>query len=210
MSDDANPTIEQLQAELQELRQFRDLYEATRAENAALRSENSSLAAGRSEAVQQQAATQQTMHAIASGPSDAQAVLQAIVEAVARLFETDAVSFFRADGDEFERMANLEAAWWTLPAGQRLPIARESMVGRACFERRTIRHDDLDAILDEEYPITAPSYHARLAAQGPDAKRVRSLLVVPLLREGRAIGALSASRMEVRPFTDAEAALLEA
>src|SRR5262245_7152832 len=59
------------------------------------------------------------LRAIAAGPHDAQAALQAIVEAVTRLFETDGVSFFRADGDEFERMANLKAAPWALPAGQR-------------------------------------------------------------------------------------------
>src|SRR3954469_19476606 len=91
--------------------------------------------------------TASILHAIASGPNDAQAVLQAIVEAVARLFETDGVSFFRADGQEFERMANLEAASWSLPAGQRLPIARGSFVGRALLEQRTFRHDDLHAIV---------------------------------------------------------------
>src|SRR3954452_22361924 len=68
--------------------------------------------------------TASILRAIASGPNDATAVLQAIVEAVARLVDMDGVSFFRADGDEFERMANLQAAPWALPAGQRLPIVR--------------------------------------------------------------------------------------
>src|SRR5215212_9824711 len=157
----------------------------------------------------QMSGTASILHVIAAGPTDAHDVLQAIVDAVARLFQMDSVSFFRADGDEFERMANLESAWWAMPVGQRLPIARESWVGRALVERRTIRHDDTDAILDEEYPVTAPSYRARVAAEGAHAKPVRSSLVVPLLREGRPIGALSTARMEVRPFTDAEVDLIE-
>jgi signal transduction histidine kinase/CheY-like chemotaxis protein/putative methionine-R-sulfoxide reductase with GAF domain len=154
--------------------------------------------------------TASILRAIADGPHDAQAVLQAIVEAVARLFETDGVSFFRADGDEFERMANLRAASWSRPAGDRLPIARGSWVGRALLERRTIRHDDAEAIIDREYPATARFYHARLAAQGEGAYRARSLLVTPLLHQGEAIGALVVSRGEVQPFTDQEVALLEA
>src|SRR5205085_4054902 len=49
-------------------------------------------------------------------------------------------------------------------------------------------------------------YTPRLRSAG---KRLRRMLVVPLLREGRAIGALNVSRFVVRPFTDAEIALLE-
>src|SRR4051794_35168666 len=161
-------------------------------------------------ALQDQAtATAEVLRTIASGPNDASAVLQSIVEAVARLFATDNVSFFRADGNEFQRMANLTSAPWANPVGQRLAITRDSWVGRAILERRTIRHDDADAIIDQEYPITALAYHARMEREGANPRPVRGLLVVPLLREGRAIGALLAARTESRPFTDAEVALLE-
>src|SRR3954453_1194205 len=153
--------------------------------------------------------TASILRAIASGPNDASAVLQSIVEAVTSIVVTGTAALFRVDGNEIERMANLEGSAWGLPVGQRMPIVHGSWAGRAILERRTIRHDDADAIVDQEYPATAASYRARVASQGPDAPLARSIVILPLLREGRAIGALTTARTEIRPFTDDEVALLE-
>ena len=154
-------------------------------------------------------ATTDVLRVVATRPADAFDVLQAIVDSVAGLCPTDGVSFFRVVGDEFERMANSQHAPSGLPVGTREALTRESWVGRAVRERRTLRHDDVDAIVDREYPDTARSYRARLARQGPSGLPNRSLLVVPLLRKDDAIGAMLVARTEIDPFTDDEVALFE-
>ena len=79
-----------------------------------------------------------------------------------------------------------------------LPIEsnRGSATGRALFERRVIHIPDVRA--DPEYTLV-------------DAQRLgdyRSVLAVPMLREGVALGVLTLSRSEVRPFTDKQIELV--
>jgi signal transduction histidine kinase len=79
-----------------------------------------------------------------------------------------------------------------------LPIKRESITGRAVLERATIQVQDLLAE-PAEYPLSHDI-----------AKRLghRTVVVVPLLREGRAFGTILLRRDEVRPFSEREIALL--
>ena len=72
--DDAT-RIEQLEAELRR----------SRAENAALRGENTALAMERSEALERETATSTILEVIASSPTDVQSVLDAVVESTVRL-----------------------------------------------------------------------------------------------------------------------------
>jgi len=176
--------------------------EALQAENARLRTEKTVLQ-------DQVTATASILRTIASGPADAPSVLQAIVECAATLCQVDNVAFFRVDGDELERMANLDRARSAAPVLARVPLDRRAWAGRAVIEKRTIRHDDAEAIVDQEYPITARIYRARLARQSASAYRVHSLVIIPMLCEDVAIGVLVVSRGEIRPFTDAEVGLLE-
>ena len=181
----------------------------TFADQAVIAIENARLFGDLRESLEQQTATADVLRVIASSPTDLQRVLQAIVESATRLCEADNTAFFRVEGDEFVRMANLRPGAGSPPVGLRIPLVRGSWVGRAVLDKRTIRHDDVEEIVDREYPVTARTYRERLAQEGDLAYRVRSLLVIPLLREGDAIGALVVSRGEVRPFTEQQIALLE-
>src|SRR5689334_9701498 len=81
----------------------------------------------REEALQDQlTGTASILHAIASGPTDAPAVLQSIVETAGGLCPADQVVIFRVDGDEIVRAANLDQGLRPLPIGQRAPISRGS------------------------------------------------------------------------------------
>jgi hypothetical protein len=74
---------------------------------------------------------------------------------------------------------------------------RGSVMGRALLERRVVHvHDVLD---DPDYSLAT--------MQG--AGNYRTVLSVPMLREGVPIGVLAVGRTEVRPFSDAEIRLIE-
>ena len=195
MADDRDARIAQLEAE-----------------NAALRERDAGLvtdAERRETALRDQlAATAEVLRVIASAPTHAQDVLDKIVATAARLCLADGVAIFRVDGNEIERVANLRPALGT-PRGTRETIDPGSWLGRAVLERRTVRHDDAEAVVDHEYPSSAQIHRARQKQHGASALRVRSLLVIPLLREGDVIGLLAVSRDEVQPFTDDQVRLLE-
>ena len=160
------------------------------------------------QALEQQTATAEVLRVVASRPTDATDVLQAIADAAARLCQVDNVGIGRVVGDEIERMANSDRIGRPLlEIGARTPLDHHSWAGRAILERRTIRHHDLETILDQEYPARAPSY--REQQELPGAHPIRSLLVLPLLREDGALGVMVLIRREVRPFTDQQIALLE-
>jgi len=79
-------------------------------------------------------------------------------------------------------------------------LSNRFLNGRAIFDRDVVHIHDVLAESDEEFG---------------DAKSIRAEtgwrtgLAVPMLRESRAIGSLSLVRMEIRPFTDREIALLQ-
>src|SRR5207342_2327242 len=77
-------------------------------------------------------------------------------------------------------------------------LTRDFVAGRAAIERRTIHVRDLPT--DTDFPLGQ-----QMAAQSGH----RTTLAVPLLREGIAIGAVSITQQEIRPFTEQQIALLE-
>ena len=79
-------------------------------------------------------------------------------------------------------------------------VAPTSTPGRAFIEGRVIHVHDLAAVVESEYP-DSKELQARVG--------IRTVVFVPLLRNGNAIGVLSMQRFEVRPFTDQQIALVE-
>jgi len=160
------------------------------------------------EALERQTAVSEVLRVIASSPTDPTGVLQAIVDTAARLCDARNVGISRVVGDETERVANSVRGLGPLGIGTRNPL-HGSPSGRAIVERRSIHHEDLEAVLESEYPALAPLYRQRRTEEPQSAFRPRSLLVIPLLREDCVIGVLTVNRGEIRPFTEAEIALLE-
>ena len=152
------------------------------------------------ETLEQQTATSQILEVISSSPTDIQPVMTAMVESAARLCDAQNAQIFQIEGELMRLVARHGPVRSSLEAGESRSLTRGSVSGRVALERRTFRIDDLRIDLETEYPDIA----AAIRRQG-----IASTVGVPLLREGVAIGAITAFRTEVRPFTDQQVALLE-
>src|SRR5499427_2711479 len=152
-----------------------------------------------SEALEQQIATSEVLQIISSSPAELQRVLDSVGENAARLCDANNAVIFRLEGDLLRQVASYGGLPTTSHPAEGLPVNRGRVTGRAVFERRTIHVHDL-AAEEDDFP------------QGSrDARRDghRTTLATPLLREGVPIGAILIRRMEVRPFSEKQIALLE-
>jgi two-component system, NtrC family, sensor kinase len=144
-------------------------------------------------------ATGEILQVIARSPTDVQPVFDTIVRSAGHLCEAtfsavvlvdgDELTLVAAHGEEGEAMAVLRD---TFPR----PLGRDTATGRAVIERRAVHIPDVQA--DQEY-------HSRLRA----GLGTRTMLAVPMQREGAPIGSIGVWRHEVKPFTDNQLALLQ-
>jgi GAF domain-containing protein/anti-sigma regulatory factor (Ser/Thr protein kinase) len=152
------------------------------------------------EALEQQTATSEILRVIASSPTDLQPVLDAVAENAARLCDANDTQIYRAEGSQYWSVAK----YGTLPVPNRREVrtlVRNRIVGRSLIDRETIHIHDMST---PEAHAEFPGTFVTVAPWG-----VRTSLVTPLLREGTAIGAILIRRVEVRPFSEKQIALLK-
>ncbi|HYY71961.1 MAG TPA: GAF domain-containing protein, partial [Candidatus Bathyarchaeia archaeon] len=161
-------------------------------ENARLFQESQASNRDLTEALEQQTATSEMLRVIASSPTDLQPVLNVVVENAARLCDSTDAQLRLVD----EGVLRLAASYGPLPLPEIILISRQTVSGRAVTDRQVIHVHDLEPERETEYPE---------AAQDGS----RTVLGVPLLREGIPIGAILIRRLQVRPFNDKQIALLK-
>ena len=151
------------------------------------------------EALEQQTATAEVLGVIARSPNDLPAVLNTVAERGARLCGANDGIIFRVEGDTLR----LAARWGSVPtvmdSSRPVPITRTMVAGRAVTDAAIIHIEDITTRFDE-FPGSRP-YMGRTG--------VRTVVVAPLLREGTPIGVIMMRRLEVRPFTESQIALLK-
>jgi signal transduction histidine kinase len=151
------------------------------------------------EALERQTATAEVLRVISGSPNDVQPVFDAIVKSCFHLFRVGRVTLWLVANNRIEVRARSTAAGEKAGAYTHTPLDHTSGVGRCVVDGRMIHVPDLLAAIDEL----------------PRAKELglslnyRSALFAPLMREGRAVGAISLLRPQPGPFSDREIALLQ-
>ena len=171
----------------------------TFADQAVIAIENARLFHETKEALEQQTATSEILRVISQSPTDLQPVMDAVAENAARVCGADDAVIFRLDGDVSRSVAH----HGTIPVnlGERRPITRDSMSGRAMMDGQTIHIADIEAVPADDL------VEGKVLAKRSGG--LRTHLAAPLMREGKAIGAILIRRFEVRAFTDKQISLLE-
>jgi signal transduction histidine kinase len=151
-----------------------------------------------SESLRQQTATAEVLKTISRTAFDLQRVLETLLENAVRICGAKHGMIFRYDGECCRAAADYNAPSGSLELWERSPIraGRGTAVGRALLERRPVHIPDVQA--DPEYDF-------------PEARKRtghRTVLSVPLLREGVPLGTIGLWKTEVAPFTDKQIELL--
>jgi len=157
------------------------------------------------ESLQQQTATSEVLGVISSSPGELQPVFQSMLENATRLCGANFGILSLCEGDAFRvgAMHNMPAVF--AERFQREPVIH---AGPLAPISRLVASKDVVHVID----LTEdPAYKQRdpPVVSLVELGRVRSILVVPMLKEGELIGALSIYRQEVRPFTDKQIDLVK-
>src|SRR5262249_33796064 len=150
-------------------------------------------------ALEQQTATSDVLRIIAESPAELQPMLDAIATSALRLCAASDVVIERLEGDRFYNAAHAGTQMKGL-VRHPLPLTRRFPGWRPVLHPRPIIIDDMMLVAESEYPDTLELLKLNT---------VHSCAEIPLLSEGRSLGNLAVLRAEVRPFTDAEIALLQ-
>jgi GAF domain-containing protein len=167
-------------------------------ENARLFDEVQARTRDLSESLQQQTATTDVLKAISRSAFDLKTVLDALVEAAARLSEADQGTIARERDGVYQRVATYGFSDDFTEYLKTLPVIPErgTATGRALLEGKVVHIPDVQA--DPEYSFT----------EAQKLGGFRTVVSLPMLREGVPIGVLALTRHEVRPFSEKQIELV--
>ena len=172
-------------------------------ENARLLNELRQRTADLGESLEQQTATFEVLKVISSSPGELEPVFRAILEKATRICRTKIGILFRFDDGAYAAVATLgvTAAYNEYLNQGPIRPGPGTGLGRLAAGEQTVHIIDTQA--EQVYADREPFRVATAELGG-----ARSLLNVPMLKEGELIGAIGIYRQELRPFTNKQIELV--
>ena len=164
------------------------------AQQAVIALENVRLFNETKEALERQSAVADILRVMTGSPGDTQPILDAIAASATRFAAAEDASVLLVRGGELVPVSH----HGPIPMPLSVPLDRDSVSGRAVVEVKTTHAGDVTA--DDEFPMSKDAGMA-------DGQR--TVLAVPLAREGKALGTITMRRREARPFTDRQIQLAQ-
>src|SRR5262249_4180217 len=146
--------------------------------------------------LEQQTATSEVLKVISGSPGSLAPVFDAMLANAVRICDAGFGALWLYDGKAyragaFHRVPDRFKEFWDRAPHEPSP---ESALGRVAATKQTVQIADLKA---------EPGYARRdpMVVVGVELARIRSFVVVPMLKEGELVGAIGIYQQDVRPFT---------
>jgi GAF domain-containing protein len=157
-----------------------------------------------SEALEQQTATSEVLKVVSSSPGELEPAFNAMLANATRVCEAKFGVLYLFEGDRFRAVALHGSAPPSFVEARRrhpvLPVISGTALGRVVATKQAVQIADVQA---------EPAYRGSEAhIIGVEMGGLRTVLSVPMLKEGELIGAFNLCRQEVRSFTDKQIELV--
>ena len=146
------------------------------------------------DAREQQRATTEVLRAISQSEFQLEAILQSVAETAARLCRADGAVIFQLEAGVYRFAAGyrIAAAYLEIERNALISPGSGTVVGRAALTRKVARIDDV---------LSDPLYERKDDA---NIEGARSMIGVPLMRQGEPVVVIGMARRRVDPFGDRE------